>query len=291
MSLKKELKIARPTLSESSITTYNSLLCSLFKKVFNNEDLDVNKFDETKKILDHLSGLPPNRRKTVLSALVVISNKPEYRKVMLEDVNNYNKEMSKQEKTETQEKAWLSDDDINSTFTRLKDNANTIYKKKIYTTRDLQDLQDYIILSVLSGIFIPPRRSLDYCNMKIKNVNKYTDNYLDKNELCFNSYKTSRFYGLQKIEISKELKSILTKWLKVNPTEYLLFDINNNKLTSVKLNQRLHKIFGKPSSVNALRHSYLTSKYGDTIKTNNSLSEDLTDMGSSLAQARVYIKE
>ena len=291
MSLKKELKHARPSLSDSSITTYNSLLCSLYKKVFDDDDLDVNKFDETKKVLDFMKDLLPNRRKTVLSALVVISNKPEYRKVMLEDVNEYNKEMSTQQKTETQEKAWLSEEDINGTFSKLKDNANTIYKKKTYTTRDLQDLQDYIIMCLLSGIFIPPRRSLDYCNFKIKDVNKDTDNYLDKNELCFVSYKTAKFYGLQKLEIPKELKTILAKWIKINPSDYLLFDINNNKLTSVKLNQRLHKIFGKASSVNALRHSYLTSKYGDTIKTNNSLSTDLIDMGSSLSQAKIYIKE
>ena len=291
MSLKKELKHARPSLSDSSITTYNSLLCSLYKKVFDDDDLDVNKFDETKKVLDFMKDLLPNRRKTVLSALVVISNKPEYRKVMLEDVNEYNKEMSTQQKTETQEKAWLSEEDINGTFSKLKDNANTIYKKKTYTTRDLQDLQDYIIMCLLSGIFIPPRRSLDYCNFKIKDVNKDTDNYLDKNELAFNSYKTAKYYGLQKLEIPKELKTILAKWIKINPSDYLLFDINNNKLTSVKLNQRLHKIFGKASSVNALRHSYLTSKYGDTIKTNNSLSTDLIDMGSSLSQAKIYIKE
>ena len=291
MSLKKELKTARPSLSESSITTYNSILCNLYKKVFDDDHLDVNKFDNTEKVLNFLHDLPPNRRKTILSALVVISNKPEYRKVMLSDVNEYNHEMSKQLKTPTQERAWLSEDDINGTFNKLKDNANTIYKKKSYTTRDLQDLQDYIILCLLSGIFILPRRSLDYCNFKIKDVNKDTDNYLDKTELCFNSYKTARFYGLQKIEIPKELKTILTKWIKCNPTDYLLFDINNNKLSSVKLNQRLNKIFGKASSVNALRHSYLTSKYGDTINSNSALANDMSEMGSSLAQAKFYIKE
>ena len=210
---------------------------------------------------------------------------------MLSDVSDYNHQMSKQEKTPQQEKAWLSDSDINGTFSKLKDNANTIYKKKTYTIRDLQDLQDYIILCMLSGIFVPPRRSLDYTEFKIKNIDKDTDNYLDKNELAFNSYKTAKYYGLQKLEIPKELKTILAKWIKVNPTDYLLFDINNNKLTSVKLNQRLHKIFGKPSSVNALRHSYLTSKYGETIKTTNALKNDMADMGSSLAQAKIYIKE
>ena len=35
----------------------------------------------------------------------------------------------------------------------------------------------------MSGQFIPPRKSLDWTEFKIKNVDKAEDNYLDKNEL------------------------------------------------------------------------------------------------------------
>ena len=32
----------------------------------------------------------------------------------------------------------------------------------------------------MSGIYIPPRRSLDWTEFKIKNIDKAEDNYLDK---------------------------------------------------------------------------------------------------------------
>jgi predicted secreted protein len=81
---------------------------------------------------------------------------------------------------------------------------------------DLQTIQQYIILCLLGGIFIAPRRSLDYTEFKIKSINKDDDNYLDKNELVFNKYKTAKFYNEQRVAIPKELKSILTKWIKNN---------------------------------------------------------------------------
>ena len=119
MSFKNILKEKRPTLSDSSITTYNSILTNLYKRVFKDKDLDVKDFDQTDKVLDFLKEMPCNKRKTILSALVVISGEPAYRKIMLSDVSDYNHEMAKQEKTPTQERAWLSEDDINGTFSKL----------------------------------------------------------------------------------------------------------------------------------------------------------------------------
>ena len=96
----------------------------------------------------------------------------------------------------------------------------------------------------------------------------------------FNSYKTAKTYGLQQVELPSILKKILTKWISVNPTEYLLFDANMNKLSSVKLNQRLNKIFDeKHISINALRHTYLTDKYGHTIEQKSEIDNTMKDMG------------
>ena len=83
----------------------------------------------------------------------------------------------------------------------------------------------------------------------------------------------------------------MNKWRQVNPTDYLFFDSFFQPLSSVKLNQRLNKLFdNKRISVNALRHSYLSNKYQNTIDTNKALANDLTNMGSSIAQQKVYIK-
>ena len=88
------------------------------------------------------------------------------------------------------------------------------------------------------------------------------------------------------------MKKILTKWSSVNPTDYLFFDSFFQPLSSVKLNQRLNKLFdNKRISMNALRHSYLSNKYQNTIETNNELASDMTKMGSSIAQQKVYIKK
>ena len=292
MNLKDELKNKRPNLSDGSLTTYNSILTSLYKNVFSNDgEIDVDKFNDTDKILEHLKGLPPNRRKTILSALVVISDKKPYRDLMLEDIKNYNQEIMKQEKSPAQALSWVNTDDIKSLYEKLKDVGNFLYKKKDFNMKELQQIQDFIIVALLGGLFIPPRRSLDYCCFKIKNIDLEKDNYLDKNQFVFNTYKTAKFYKQQRVDIPKDLKTIVTKWIKVNPTDYLLFDTNKNPLTSVKLNQRMNKIFGKKVGVNQMRHTYLTDKYGDTISKQKQINADMTEMGSSGTQSKVYIKE
>ena len=290
--LKSFIKEKRNTLGDSSITTYNSILTNLYKKVFGTGDIDTKHFDDTEKILAHLKDLTPNKRKTILSALVVITDNKKYREVMLGDIKEYNHDIGKQEKSETQKENWVEGDDIKSLWENLKRNADLLYKKTHLTQTDLQHIQSYIIISVLGGMFIAPRRSKDFCDFKISNVSKDKDNYMDKNSFVFNSYKTAKCYGEQKVPIPTSLKTIITKWSKINPTEYLLFDTNLNPLSSVKLNQRLNKLFdGKKVGVNNLRHSYLTDKYADTIAQNKKISDDMTNMGSSMGMLKTYVKD
>ena len=291
MDLRAELKKLRPTLSDGSLTTYCSILRSLHRKVFDG-DIEKKDFDDTEKILNHLEDLPPNKRKTILSALVVISGQPEYRKEMLQDIKDYTDGMKDQEKSESQKENWVSKDDIMNLYNEHKQDAMACYKKNGLNMNDLQTIQNYIILSLLGGLFIAPRRSLDYTEFKIKNINKDDDNYLDKNDLVFNKYKTARFYNEQRVNCPKELLSILKKWIKNNENDYLLIDSNGGKLTSVKLNQRLNKIFSKNCSVNILRHVYLTDKFGDEIEKGKQMSKTAEAMGTSSQQViGTYIKK
>ena len=62
-------------------------------------------------------------------------------------------------------------------------------------------------------------------------------------------------------------------------------------MSNVKLNQRLNKLFGKKASINALRHTFLTDKHGDTLVKNDELKNDMKKMGSSILQAKTYIKK
>lgn len=291
--VKEYVKHKRESLSGSSITTYSSILKNLFQKVFGKDkeiDLDMfdNHIDETLKFL---KDIPANKRKTILSALVIITDKKPYRDLMLSDVREYNADINKQEKTPAQQENWVNTSQVKEIYDELKKTADLLYKKKQLTPADLQEIQNYIILSVSSGLLIPPRRSLDYCDFKIKNIDKSKDNYMDKNKFYFNSYKTSKTYGRQEIDIPVQLKNIISKWIKVNPTEYLLFDSNMNPLSSVKINQRFNKIFGKKASVNIIRHSYLTDKFAKHSKDQNELEKDMSEMGSNAGNmAKTYIK-
>lgn len=285
------IKSKRDGLSASSLKTYTSILKSLYGKVFGDEKINVKRFDETDKVISYLKDLEPNRRKTILSALVVITNKSAYRDLMMDDIQKYKTEINKQEKTDEQKENWVDGDELNRTFDAYKKETDLLYKKTNLKATDLQEIQNYVILCLLSGKFIPPRRSMDYVNMRIKgDIDVEKDNFIDKNKFVFNSYKTAKTYGKQVITVPKPLMAILKKWVAVNPTDYLLFDTNGNKLTNVKLNQRLNKIFGKKASINQLRHTYLTDKYKPLMEEQKKMADDFKDMGSSQAQATTYIK-
>jgi len=287
----------RPHLSDNSIKTYGSILKSLYKNMFDIEDdedlvIDLTKFNDNKKVLAHLKQMDVNKRKTILSALFVLTENKAYRKQMVHDIDKYNKNMDKHEKTEEQKESWLDTQEIKELIEGMEKHVKTLYKKDVLTMDDLQEIQGYVLLCVLGGLYIPPRRSMDYCDFKIKNIDKEKDNYMIKNVLVFNSYKTSKTYGQQKVTAPRKLSMILKKWISRNPTEFLFFDKNSNELTNVKLNQRLNKLFGKKSSVNALRHTFLTDKYLEHSEKDKELKADTTNMGTSPYQAiHTYIKE
>jgi len=291
MSLRQELKSKRNNLSESSLTTYSSILKNLYKKVFGEGQIKLDDFDKTKEIIEYIKDVPPNKRKSILSALVVLTDNEDYRKLMLGDINKYNSFIKTQQKTETQQENWIEKEKIKEVFDKLEKDAKQIYKKQSLTMIDLQSIQEYIIVALLGGLFIPPRRLLDYTEFRVKNINKDEHNYYNRGSLYFNHYKTQKHYGEQSVKVPKILQAILMKWIKINPNEYLLFDVNGNKLNSVKLNQRLNKIFNGKISVNNLRHTYLSDRFGDTIEKNKQIANTMEQMGSSSSQLEVYVKK
>lgn len=288
--IKNKLKENRSHLSDSSVNTYSSTLKNLFYKVFPNSTFDIKLFNKSKEILKYLEDVLPNKRKSILSSLFVLTKDPVYQKNMVNDINNYEENVKMEIKQPKEEENWLSKEELDEIYQREKQIYNYLAKKKNHNMDDLQQMQNYIILSLYT--LIPPRRSLDYTEMKIKNPEVLEDNYIDKNDFVFNRYKTSKFYNQQREKISKELMSILKKWIKINSiTEYLLFDSNKNKLTPSKLTRRINKIFGKNISTSSLRKFYISHKYQNYIKENEELAEDFSKMGSSIIQKDVYLKK
>jgi hypothetical protein len=294
MDFTDALKEKRPHLSPNSLKTYNSCLRTIYKNCFpNDKDADPDKFHtEHEKVSEYINSKPFNVRKTILASLVCIAPDVKvYKENMLSDIKEYKEEIDKQEETPTQKENNITHDEIRTVLSELKRQADAIYKRKYINNDDLQKLQDYILVCLLGGFYIVPRRAMDYTELKIRKVGP-EDNAIEKNKLVFHKFKTAKFYGKQEIEMPVQLKNILNKYISVIPEqiEYLLFNVNGAKLNSVSLNQRLNKIFNGKISINALRHAYLTDKYASTMKEQKKMEEDLSEMGSSSAQAKTYVK-
>jgi hypothetical protein len=294
-SIEEVLKHNRPNLSSSSIKTYISTLKNIYKRVYpDDKEIEISKFYNSDDFLQILKDVEFNKRKSILSSLVVIcpSDKNEkYKELMLQDATKYNNEQLENKKTPTQEANWINQNEVEQIYSNYATMANKLFKlKDSLTMAQIQTIQNFIIICLTAGIFIPPRRSLDWTLMKWKDYKNDSDNYYNKKLFCFNQYKTAKFYHQQDIDVPPQLKAILNKWIKVIDSDYLLFDSNNNPLSPVKLNQRLNKIFNGKISVNALRHSFITEKYTKQPMTLKEMKDNADMMGHSLLQSLEYVK-
>jgi len=253
--------------------------------------MNLKDFQNTKKILEFLHTKPAASRKAVLSALVVLTQLDAFKQAMAEDIGTFNKDMAEQKNSQKQIDALVTPAEIKTVYDRLVVEADACYKKKTKTVSDLLCISDMVILALLGGMFIPPRRALDYCAFKIKEIDPKTCNYLDKSTMYFSVFKTAKTYGTQTVTIPPALKAILTKYIKINSTDWLFFDSKLEPLNSVKLNQKLCKIFnGRRVAINSLRHCYLTNKYTDFSKEEKEMEHDLQQMGSSKNMLNTYVK-
>ena len=125
--------------------------------------------------------------------------------------------------------------------------------------------------------------------MKIRNYDIKTDNYYKGNKFYFDKYKTFKTYGLQILDVPKELNNVLKKWIKINTNDYMIYSSNGNKLSCPQITRMLNKIFGKKISTSMLRHIYLTNVYKDVPQINK-MENLANEMGHSVSTAMEYIK-
>lgn len=217
---------------------------------------------------------------------------------LLKDMNEtIDKDLSNGNKTEGQEKNWVDWNVILSIGPKIKmkikgfDKDSEEYK---------QYYQDYLIYSLYT--IISPLRN-DYAEMSVITPTKYKkmteeqkkqNNYIvGTDKIVINNYKMSKKHGPIIIELSNyhDIIPIIKGWYKINNSDYLLIQDDNKPMTPNNLTKRLQKIFksylNKSVSTSLLRHSYLSYKYGDTLKERQ---EDSEIMGHSMAQQDAYIK-
>jgi len=286
------IKTNRPTLSPNSVKTYVSILNNLYKKMRPKSDYMPEFFNtHPDEVIAFLHDIKSAKRKTILSALVIYSlhndiavNK--YRDLMMRDGIVYKNDLLKQKKTDTQQENWITQYQVKEIFNRLEKETKPIFKVGI-SPSDLEKVQDFIICAVYT--MIPPRRLMDYTEFKVRNINENEDNYLTGMTFYFNKFKTAKF-GLDSFIIPIKLKNIINKWMKIQDSDYLLSS-RGKKISTPQLNLRMHRIFGKKVSVNALRHSFLSEIYKD-VPALQEMTDTMHKMGQTNIQTALeYVKK
>ena len=294
MDFVEQIKTAKPELSANSIKTYNVILKKLYRDIFGDTTTpNTDNFQNVARIMAHLKDAAIQTRKTKLSAVMVLAPTPEYRAQISADIIESKKQTDRSVMTEKLEASEITPEQMRTVSAALKQDSAALYKKATLTPKNIQDIQNHIIVSLYHG-HIAPRRAIDFTEMVLVPTDKATENYLDMkgSKFVFNKYKTSGTYGTQEIAIPAALKKIIKKWIPLIPegTNHLLFNTNREPLTNVTLNQRLTELFGPGRGVNSIRHLYLTQNHSETIRGEDTLSADMRAMGSSIRQARAYIK-
>lgn len=298
-TIRDTIKENRPHLSDASLRGYVSVLKNLYIRVASDLDLSKAKdfFQENyeKTLAYLLEEYPFSTRKTKLASLVVFvdENSPAheiYKKHMKQDWEQYKRKIEEQEKDDKMKKNWISQEELQSIYDKLKRRVAPMMRDNTLTFADLWEIQKFVVLALFH--LIPPRRLLDYTEFKLRNYDKTKDNYWEGNNLYFNKYKTAKTYGKESVSIPKELKQILTKWKRVNlMSDYLLFDKKGLKMTQPQLTNLLNEILGKGRSVNALRHSFISENVLKDMPRFMELKEIAKDMGHSVPQMMMYKKE
>jgi hypothetical protein len=279
----KKLKHNRPHITESSIKTYISNLVSINKKL--NGERDYEFYEHFQPILKFIEkeDMSLQTKKTLLSALYILTHIKEYRDRMIAYCNEVNSKYKEQRLNEKQKEHRITFDEVKE---KVEEALNNLKNNPT-----LDNYKLYLASAFSSGIYSPPRRS-EFANVKIKDYDINTDNYLLKKKIIFNQYKTAKKFGSQTYDIPNEVLPILKRFLKVNTSDYLFTKTDNKTpMSNSDYNRLLNKAFGKTISVDALRSIYLSEKYKD-VPLYNDMVETATKMGHSVNTAMVdYVKK
>ena len=315
MDLSKLIKKVKPNISDITIKMYSSKISNLHKLITQSNDIKDLKFlSVPSQILSVLSKKKAHTIKNYLvSIIVVLQSEPEKYKKQIEEYSkeikklseNINNNYDENKKSESQSNNWVEMNDIKELVKQYKDNYNKLRKKSKLNNNDLQNIQDYLLLSLYSGIYFEPLRN-DFHNMEIilesevKDMNK-EKNYLiimdnDSIKFVFNKYKTVKSYGVYELPIkSKVLSDLILFWIENNGSDKFLINITNKKPYSANaitknLNRIFEKNLDKTVSSSLIRHIYISEKLKDNISTKDKKSLAKNMMHSKSVQENVYNK-
>jgi len=285
-------------ISDSSKKLYTRNLMKL------NNDQPITNFNflkDPKSILNMIKEYKPTTQRSYIIAICTVLKNSKHQDLYnkyFEILSNFNNQLKvRTDKSEKQEKNWLSNDNIDKISNELK----SMVVKKVRNKEEYNTLLNYMVLLLYT--LHPPRRNIDYSLMKISNnMNDDMFNYLDmdKKQFIFNNYKTQHTYRSVVVPIENELMKVISLYLSNHPEKSKLKNKNYNVhflksfynediKASQQITRILNKIFGKNIGSSMLRNMYLTNKYGDMVE---ELKDDTKSMSTSVGVAlNNYIKD
>lgn len=297
----------RPLLGTNTVKTYMASIRKIQNTVKVPADTIEDLIKNHKEISEQLaeSSTPMVRKSKISVIITILDDKHEkhseeldnalkyYRREMANDAAAVDKRENKQELSDKQKENLITQDEVMKIYNQLKAEATPLMKKSLLTRTQFETLQNFVLLSMY--VLIPPRRSQDYADFKIRNFDETsnsTDNYMvnfSKNKrkglstFVFNSYKNSKRLGRQLVEnIPKTLERIIDMWKTFNKSDYLLINQNGKQVSQSRIAVMLNDIFGgRNISSSMLRHIYLTDKYQGVDL------QEMTDTANAMGQTDI----
>jgi hypothetical protein len=319
MEALKEAIQERRNIKPNSIRAYLISIKKIHNAIFTDESEmeNVDFLTDDEKVYDAIKDLKLTTQKNYLSAIIVALDATDPIKYQ-EEIENYRDYLDKlstelkiqintNEKTEEQEKNWVSMKQLKKVMNKYKADLNDRGVFKMNKDEISKKQKDILQMWVVANLYLhndnPPVR-LDYGDMRViaeRDYNEMTDDELKKNYLVvktrakkyfhFGDYKTHSTYGNQSIPVGKILNSVLNIWIKFNDSGYLLVDTKNNGMNSNQLSKYINKVFqptGKKVSATLLRHIYLSENH--PVAENQKKIDDAQKMLHSIQQQNEYAK-
>lgn len=302
--------VAERGITPSTASGYIRILYALNgKQAFKN----INFLKKTADIDAIMAPYAESTKKTMLAAIVsCLSTQPKgfgaaskhYLGGMNEAIKSAS-EAPKHVKSTKQTENWIAWKDVMEKQTALEAVIAPLYKKKTLTETEFNQLQHAVILGLYT--YSEPRRNKDFLDMRIvaSAPPDVTDaNWLDlkANQFVFNVYKTAKHHGVQKFPIPADFQPLLKAYIRFHPVwngparkaiqkqatgcPFLVHYDGTEFTAQNAITRILNKILGRNAGSSILRHSFLTSKYGDELLDMKATADK---MGHSVSQQREYV--
>lgn len=280
---------------------------------YEKEDLDF--LEDIDEVKEFLSKFKTSTIKNYIAGIIVgltsYDEKYEeaiekYREYLDEILGKYKEEYENGEKSEKQEKNWVSMKELKkvANYWKRELNERDIFEKRTLNTKQMIMLQKWVVASLFTLDENAPTR-LDYAPMKIitkKDYDKLSEedkkktNYLviknrTEKHFHFNEYKTAGKYGEKVIRVGKKLNAVINIWLKYNTTDSFLLNSKGDSLTANGLGKFIKLAFkptGKDITINMIRHIFISEKFPNV---DDERQEVADQMGHSIDQQEKYAKK